>query len=58
MCHVVLEKLSDGKGSMLDVFGKVKRMLNEKGVMDQKQDETNQKLDETTFQLTIYNQCA
>jgi hypothetical protein len=26
--------------------------------MDQKQDETNQKLDETTFQLTIYNQCA
>jgi hypothetical protein len=28
VCHVVLQKLSDGKGLVLDVFGKVKKMLN------------------------------
>lgn len=28
VCHVVLQKLSDGKGLVLDVFGKVEKMLN------------------------------
>ncbi len=28
MYHVVLQKVSDGKGLMLDVFSKVERILN------------------------------
>jgi hypothetical protein len=28
VCRVVLQKVSDGKGLVLDVFGKVERMLN------------------------------